>query len=138
MPTTSWFSGTSFLAAACLLACVDSHAQTSQPLLDTVHTVAAATTGVPVEETFTISTAGTYQITLTDFGAQLTPAAPLASVKLAITSGSTLVNLTAAAGGKRGMQVTITLPAGLAGRKDAIEKTLEGYLFEHSVRIAAD
>ena len=48
------------------------------------------------------------------------------------------VEVDATAGGKRGMQVTVTLPAGLASRKDAIEKALDGYLFEHSVRIAAD
>jgi fatty-acyl-CoA synthase len=47
------------------------------------------------------------------------------------------VEVDAVTGGKRGMQVTVTLPAGLAGQKDAIEKALDGYLFEHSVRIAA-
>jgi fatty-acyl-CoA synthase len=47
------------------------------------------------------------------------------------------VEVDAVAGGKRGMQVTVTLPAGLASQKDAIEKALDGYLFEHSVRIAA-
>ena len=98
MPTNTWFHGTRLLAAACLLACLDAHAQSSAPLLNTVHTVAATTTGVPVEETFNITTAGTYQIALSDLGAQLTPAAPLASVKLAITSGSSLVSLTAASG----------------------------------------
>jgi hypothetical protein len=98
MPTTSRFPGVRVLAAACLFVCLESHAQTSAPLYSTVHTVAASTTGVPVEETFNISTAGTYQITLTDLGAQLTPAAPLASVKLAITGGSSQVTLTAATG----------------------------------------
>ena len=57
-------------------------------LFNQVHTIAAATTGVPVEETFSIATAGTYTITLTDLGAQLTPPAPLASVKLAVTDSS--------------------------------------------------
>ncbi|MGH8209673.1 MAG: beta strand repeat-containing protein [Steroidobacteraceae bacterium] len=98
MPTTSWISGTRVLAAACLLVCGNCLAQTSTPLLDEVHTVAASTTGVPVEETFNITATGIYQVTLTDLGAQLSPAAPLASVKLAITGGSTLVNLTAASG----------------------------------------
>src|SRR5579885_3447267 len=95
MPTTSRISGARVLAAACLFVCLASHAQTSTPLYSTVHTVAASTTAVPVEETFNISAAGTYQITLTDIGAQLTPAAPLAAVKLAVSSGSTLVTLTA-------------------------------------------
>ncbi len=64
---------------------------TSPPLLSEVHTIAAASTGVPKEFSFHISGAGTYQVTLTDLGALLTPAAPLASVKMALTSGSTLV-----------------------------------------------
>jgi hypothetical protein len=96
MPTMSWISGAPTLAVACVLACANVHAQTNAPLLNEVHTVGAATTGVPVEETFNISTAGTYQITLTDLGAQLS--APLAAVELAITSGSSLVSLTAATG----------------------------------------
>jgi hypothetical protein len=63
----------------------------SQSLLDVVHTIAAADQGVPVEYPFNISAPGTYRITLTDLGAQLSPAAPLASLKLAITTGSTIV-----------------------------------------------
>jgi fatty-acyl-CoA synthase len=47
------------------------------------------------------------------------------------------VEVDVVAGGKRGMQVAVTLPAGLADRKDAIEKALDGYLFEHSVKVAA-
>ena len=58
------------------------------PIFNEVHTIAAATTGVPVEETFQISTGGSYTITLTDLGAALTPPAPLASVKLAVTNSS--------------------------------------------------
>jgi hypothetical protein len=60
----------------------------AQTLLNQVHTIAAATTAVPVEETFDISTAGTYTITLTDLGAALTPPAPLQAVKLAVTNSS--------------------------------------------------
>lgn len=56
-----------------------------------VHTLAAPTTGVPIEQTFDIPTAGTYQVTLTDLGASLTPSAPLASVTLAVTSGDAIV-----------------------------------------------
>jgi hypothetical protein len=65
-------------------------AQTA-PLLDEVHTIAAATTAVPVEHTFTITTAGDYNITLTDVGALLTPSAPLASVELAVAANDVLV-----------------------------------------------
>jgi len=60
----------------------------AQALLNQVHTIAAATTAVPVEETFDVTTAGTYTITLTDLGATLAPPAPLASVKLAVTNSS--------------------------------------------------
>jgi len=60
-------------------------------LLDTVQTVAAATQAVPLEFSLSISNKGTYQITLTDLGAQLTPPAPLVSVELAITSGTAIV-----------------------------------------------
>ena len=53
-----------------------------------VHTIAADTTAVPVEETFSVTTAGTYTITLTDLGAALTPPAPLSSVELAVTDAN--------------------------------------------------
>jgi hypothetical protein len=64
----------------------------------TVHTVAASDQAVPLEYTFTIGTPGNYQLTLTDLGAQAPFNAPLAYVKLAITSGTTIVGtpLTAA------------------------------------------
>jgi hypothetical protein len=88
----SWTTGARAFAAACMFVCIDSYAQTSAPLVNTVHTVAAATQAVPVEETFNITTAGTYQVTLTDLGAQLQPtAAPLVSATLAVTAGSAVV-----------------------------------------------
>ncbi|HUL19420.1 MAG TPA: hypothetical protein VLV29_09160 [Steroidobacteraceae bacterium] len=61
------------------------------PPFTDVHTIASASTAVPVEEQFDIANAGTYQVTLTDLGALETPAAPLAAVKLAITKGTQLV-----------------------------------------------
>lgn len=84
------------IAPLLMLICVSSNAQTA--LLNEVHTIADVTKAVPVEHSFDISLAGTYQVTLVDLGAQLTPSAPLASVKLAITDGSTVVGtpLTAA------------------------------------------
>src|SRR5580698_6873051 len=87
----SWTNGARALAAACMFVCINSIAQTSQPLVDVVHTVAATTQAVPVEETFNITTAGTYQVTLTDLGAQIPNSATLASGTLAITTGSTVV-----------------------------------------------
>lgn len=80
--------------------CTGAPAQTG--LLNEVHTIAAATQAVPLECELDVSVAGNYQVTLTDLGVVpgSSPAvpAPLASVKLAITSGSTIVGtpLTAA------------------------------------------
>ena len=66
-------------------------AQAQTTVLNEVHTLAEPQTGVPIEHTFDISTAGTYTVTLTDLGATLTPSAPLASVKLAVTGGDAIV-----------------------------------------------
>jgi hypothetical protein len=77
----------------------------SSPLLDEVHTIAASAQAVPVEHSFAIATAGTYKVSLVDLGAALTPTAPLATLKLSITSGSTLVTLTLT-GGTTGTQLT--------------------------------
>ncbi len=73
-------------------------------VFDEVHTLAAATTGVPVEHTLNITSAGTYTVTLTDLGAALTPAAPLASVKLAVSGSDALVGSPLVGAG------TLTLP----------------------------
>jgi hypothetical protein len=76
------------LGLAVLVAGTCAPSARAAPVFNEVHTIAAASTGVPVEETFQISTAGTYTITLTDLGAALTPPAPLASVKFAVTNSS--------------------------------------------------
>ena len=81
--------GAPILAQACALLCGPAFSQSV--VFSDVHTLAAATQAVPVEETFSVSAAGTYQITLTDLGAQLTPSAPLATVKLAVTGGTAIV-----------------------------------------------
>lgn len=71
-------------------------------LLNEVHTIADASQAVPLECSFDVSVAGTYQVTLSDLGVVTGSApavpAPLAAVKLAVTSGSTIVGtpLTAA------------------------------------------
>jgi hypothetical protein len=82
------------LAAVWMLTCVSAQAQSV--LFNEVHTIADTTQAVPFEGSFPVSVAGNYKVTLVDLGAALTPAAPLASVKLAITSGSTPVPLTLA------------------------------------------
>lgn len=41
-----------------------------------------------------------------------------------------------AAGGKRGIDVTVTLPATLSGQQAAVEAVLDGYLFDYKVRQA--
>lgn len=78
------------LVACSLVFGVNAHAQNAVPYQE-VHTIADATHAVPVEHSFDIATAGTYQVTLVDLGAALTPSAPLASVKLIITQGGTIV-----------------------------------------------
>src|SRR5882762_2446557 len=79
----------SLLQVAALVVCSQVNAQA---LLDEVHTVGSADSGVPIENSFAISSAGTYEVTLTDLGAQLQPTpAPLVSVRLAVTRGTTVV-----------------------------------------------
>jgi hypothetical protein len=77
------------------------------PVFDAVHTIAAPTTGVPQEYTLNVSAAGSYTVTLTDLGATLTPSAPLASVKLAITGGNSLIGSPLVGAGA----VTLSLPS---------------------------
>jgi len=81
------------------LSCGRSYAQSPLTVpYNEVHTVAGPTVAVPLEYSFNITTAGTYTVNLIDIGAALTPPAPVGSVKLAITSGGSLVTLTSAAG----------------------------------------
>src|SRR5581483_11893011 len=93
---------------ALLITCVlvSGYSRAQSAVFSQVHTVAASNVAVPVEEPVTITTAGTYQVTLTDFGAQLPTPAPLKSVKLAITSGGTLVGTPMTAAGS--MQFSAT------------------------------
>jgi hypothetical protein len=101
--------------SVCLLGWANSYAQSSQVnatctnapsqsgLLDEVHTIADPSQGVPVECRFDVSVASTYRVTLTDLGVVIgsnpvTPA-PLASVKLGVTRGSTVVGTVLSAPG---------------------------------------
>jgi hypothetical protein len=84
----------STVVAALLAGALAAPARAQAPIFNEVHTIAAPITGVPVEHTFTVTaaTAGDYNIVLMDLGASpLGGAAPLASVKLAVTSGNALV-----------------------------------------------
>jgi hypothetical protein len=65
--------------------------QAQTVLLNEIHTIAAPDQGVPVEHSVQVPAAGTYKVTLTDLGAALPTPAPLAPVKLAITSGTTVI-----------------------------------------------
>lgn len=105
----SWLTRAHTFAAVWLALCSTALAQSNQ--VNVTRTIAGPDRAVPVEHDFTISAAGTYKVTLTDLGAALTPSAPLAAVKLAITSGSSIVGtpLTAAAplsGGSESGQFT--------------------------------
>jgi fatty-acyl-CoA synthase len=50
--------------------------------------------------------------------------------------GSNDAVIEVAAGGKRGIDVTVTLPAALSGQQGAVEKVLDGYLFDYKVQCA--
>lgn len=50
--------------------------------------------------------------------------------------GSNDAVIDAVAGGKRGIDVTVTLPAALSGKLAAVEKVLDGYLFDYKVQQA--
>jgi len=85
----------------CLVACLlplRSALADSTLLLNDVRTIATAGIGKPLEFQFDITAPGTYAVTLSDIGAQQTPAAPLASVKMALADTKELVGtpLTAA------------------------------------------
>ncbi len=73
-------------------------AQCAQVPCDDVRTVAAASTGVPVEHDFGATAGTTYYVTLTDLGTQFTVSHPLASLKMAITANDALVSLTPISG----------------------------------------
>ncbi|MCF2523929.1 acyl-CoA synthetase [Bradyrhizobium sp. G127] len=49
-------------------------------------------------------------------------------------SGAAVIDVVA--GGKRGIDVTVTLPAVLAGQQAVVEKVLDGYLFDYKVQQA--
>jgi hypothetical protein len=93
------------LAVAIMGLCGLSQAYGQAVIFSEVQSLAAPTVGVPVEHTFDVTTAGTYQITLTDLGAALSPAAPLASVELAVTNGNAIVGQPLTGAG------TLTLPS---------------------------
>lgn len=83
------------------------------PLLEEVHTLGAEGAAVPFERTFVVAGANNYEVTLTDLGA---PGAALASVRLAITQGTTIIGTPLLAPG------ALTI-AGLAGATYSIRVT---------------
>jgi hypothetical protein len=85
------------LGLAALVVCSQVNAQA---LLDEVHSVGSTDSAVPIENTFTIANPGTYEVTLTDLGAQLPTPAPVVSVRLAVTRGSAVVGTPIKAAGK--------------------------------------
>ncbi|MDB6102117.1 MAG: hypothetical protein JWO52_2116 [Gammaproteobacteria bacterium] len=119
-----WFAHSRVLfVAACMLGWMSAHAQSSQvnstctnppaqtSLLNEVHTIADPSQGVPVECSFDVSVAGTYRVTLSDLGIvagtnPLVPA-PLASVKLGVTSGTTVVGTVITAPGDMQFDATV-------------------------------
>jgi hypothetical protein len=113
----SWTTGARAFAAACLFVCINSHAQTSSQtqLVNVVSTVAAATQAVPLDEKLPALQPGTYQVTLTDLGAQLTPSAPLATAELGVTGGNAVVGTPAVlTSGSKTLSTTFTVSAAAA------------------------
>lgn len=55
---------------------------------------------------------------------------------VAEAAGSDGARIDVAAGGKRGIDVTVTLAAAQSGQQGAVEKALEGYLFDYKVALA--
>jgi hypothetical protein len=104
MPAKSKNWGPLALLVAGVVLSGSSHAQST--LLDEVHTVAAANQAVPAEHSFNISVPGTYTVTLVDLGAALATAAPLSSVKLAITMGNNVVGIPLLAAGSAQFNAT--------------------------------
>jgi len=94
--------GARIVALASTVVCAQAPAQTV--LFNEVHTVGAPTVAVPVEHSVSITTAGSYKVTLTDFGASL--GAPLASVAFAVSNGSALVGTPQFAAGNLTFQAT--------------------------------
>src|ERR1700722_11912369 len=96
----SWLSAHSLGIAALLMGLwatttqAQGVAQCAQIPCDDVRTVAAASTGVPVEHDFDATAGTTYYVTLTDLGAQFSVPQPLATLKMAITANDALVNVT--------------------------------------------
>lgn len=83
----------------------------AQSLVTTTHTVVAGGQPPAVEHHFTVTTAGSYSVTLTDFGSKLASPlapAPLASVAMAVTQGGAIVGTPVTA---QGTPITFTATA---------------------------
>lgn len=85
------------LAVAALASGTGALAQTA--LVGTTHTVVAKGQPPAVEHNFTITSAGSYSVTLTDLGSKLPTPAPLASVAMAVTQGGSIVGTPVTAAG---------------------------------------
>ena len=85
------------LVILALTAPTEAVAQTA--LVGTTHTVVAQGQPPAVEHIFTVTTAGSYSVTLTDLGSKLPTPAPLASVAMAVTQGSSIVGTPVTAAG---------------------------------------
>jgi hypothetical protein len=102
------------LVAGLILACFAGALHAQDVLHEEWHTVAAPGSAVPIERDLNISTAGNYEVVVTDLGAEATPAAPLASVHVAITQGATVLGTPLEAAGA--LAFNITAPADLTVR----------------------
>ena len=128
-------------ATACALFCLGVHAQSapsatcstaaasSSDLLDEVHTIAAATQAVPVECSFDVSLAGSYQITLTDLGVVPGSSPPqpalMTTIKLAVTGGNTVV----------GTPITLTSASNTSGNPQTGSMTFNAAVGSYVIHV---
>src|SRR5262245_56228862 len=86
-------------------------AQAQTVVLEEWHTVATPGTPAPIEREVSFSTGGNYEVVVTDLGALATPAAPLASLHVAMTRGNDVLGTPLTAAGT----LTFTAAAGSSG-----------------------
>lgn len=104
MPMMSPPSRTHALSLLLALGCAPAFGQSTGPLtvpFSEAHTIAGTAVAVPLEYSLSLSSAGTYTLALTDYGAA--HGSPVASIALAVTLGTALVPLTA--GGSSGQSL---------------------------------
>ena len=98
-PAARFLRALPIVPSAVLALAASTGALAQAALVGTTHTVVAQGQPPAVEHNFTVTTAGNYSVTLTDLGSKLPTPAPLASVAMAVTQGSSIVGTPVTAAG---------------------------------------